>query len=72
MANIMTEAVSTSGRDIVEQVAAKGRSSGESHEQKEEGRYVRARQAWRKYSPTSTSKCGHAPDHGGLHRVVST
>ena len=35
MANIMTEAVSTPGRDIVEQVAAKGRLSGKSHEQKE-------------------------------------
>jgi hypothetical protein len=35
MANIMTEAVSTRGGDIVEQVAAKGRLSGKSHEQKE-------------------------------------
>lgn len=33
MANIMTEAVSTPGRDIVEQVAAKGRLSGKTHEQ---------------------------------------
>ena len=35
MANIMTEAVSTPGHDIVEQVAAKGRLSGKNHEQKE-------------------------------------
>ena len=32
---IMAEVVSTSGRDIVEQVAAKGRLSGKSHKQKE-------------------------------------
>ena len=38
MANIVTVAVSAPGRDIVEQFAAKGRSSGDSHEQKE-GRY---------------------------------
>jgi Domain of unknown function (DUF4386) len=37
MANIMTEAVSTPGRDIVEQVAAKGRISGEFHGQRREG-----------------------------------
>jgi hypothetical protein len=35
MANIAAIAVSALGRDIVEQVAAKGDSSGESHEQKE-------------------------------------
>jgi hypothetical protein len=35
MANIITEAVSTPGRDIVEQVAAKDRLSGKSHEPKE-------------------------------------
>ena len=35
MDNIMAEAVSTPGRDIVEEVAAKGRLSGKSHEQKE-------------------------------------
>jgi len=35
MANIVTLAVSASGRDIVEQVAAKGGSSGKSHGQKE-------------------------------------
>src|SRR6266404_1395326 len=37
MANIMTEAVSTPGRDIVEEVAAKGRLSGKSHEQRRAG-----------------------------------
>jgi hypothetical protein len=36
MANIMTEAVSTPDGFVVEQVAAKGRISGESHEQKGE------------------------------------
>ena len=35
MDNIMAEAVSTPGRDILEEVAAKGRLSGKSHEQKE-------------------------------------
>src|SRR5208282_5120022 len=33
--NIMAEAVSAPGRDIVEEVAAKGRLPGKSHEQKE-------------------------------------
>ncbi len=35
MDNLMAEAVSPPGRDIMEQVAAKGRLSGKSHEQKE-------------------------------------
>jgi hypothetical protein len=35
MDNIMVEAASTAGRDIVEEFAAKGRLSGKSHEQKE-------------------------------------